>query len=141
MSKPSEYQCNEKIVIFLEEAKLSLAALRLIHACCHYLDQKRGLSLAAMSLSYAKDCTVQSSVLVRTTASPGTNDNDMISNAIRDLAEPGVRKIFEVLEPSKNGRKLTFRFAAGFASGGLMHKKDKFAMVDTAILAALRSPM
>lgn len=140
VSKPNEYVCNEKVVSFLEQAKLSLAALRLTYACCHYLDQRRGLSLAGMSLKNAKTCTVRTLVLVRTTGSPGANDNDMIAEGMEDLAIPRDRKIFEVLKLSENGRRLEFKFATGFASCGLMHKKDKFAMVDTSILAMLRSP-
>ena len=136
MSKTSEYMCHEKIVALLERSNLSLAALRLTHACYHFIDQHPGWRLENMNLTGERCCTARSTEILAFPATPGATDNDMIMDGIRDLEGTA---IFDVLKRSANGRKLMFRFSRRFVKCGTRHKGDLFSMVDLDWIARLRS--
>jgi hypothetical protein len=122
----------------LEGANLSLDALRLVHACYHFLDQHPFWKLELMALPGGKrECTARCTELVACTANKTANDNSMIHQGIADLEG---KRIFDVLELSPNHRTLRFRFCRAFAADGMFYKGDLFAMVDTAQIAALPSP-
>lgn len=42
MSGPNKYRCEEDVVRLLENTKLSVDGLRLVHAMYHYLDNHPG---------------------------------------------------------------------------------------------------
>lgn len=137
MSKKSEYKCHEKIVALLEQANLSLPALRLTHACYHFIDQHPGWNLEFMNLKGHRDCTARCTDLTAYGGTPGSKDNDMIADGIRDLQGKG---IFDVLGKSENGRKVVFRFSRTFVRQGVFYKKDRFSMIDMDWISRLRSP-
>lgn len=137
MSKPSEYRCQEDVLRLLEKHNLSLPALRLVHACHYYVDQHPRWHLGLMTNAGARNCTVRCTDLIAATGTAGAKDNRMIADGIRDLADKG---IFTVLDLSENRRKLTFRFSKSFVNAGTHLKNSRFAMLDTEILAKLRSP-
>lgn len=66
----------------------------------------------------------------------GARDNDMIKHAIPDLQGSN---LFDVLELDASSRKLRFQFSRGFVTKAQEFKGDKFAMIDTDIIAKLRS--
>ena len=86
MSRPSEYRCEEKVVTLLEQAKLSLNALRFVHATYHHLDNNPGWTPSHMSLKPTptddRICTVLAAELCAATATPGANDISMIHEGI-----------------------------------------------------------
>lgn len=138
MSGPSQYRCEADVVALLERRKLSLHALRLVHAMYHYLDNHPGWKPAMMALPATKTddkiATALCAELCATTASPGANDLRMIHNGVRDLENTG---LFEHLEIS--GRKIRFRFSITFAHATQQIKGGKFAMLDCDIIARLHT--
>ncbi|WP_322866054.1 hypothetical protein U5922_007515 [Aquicoccus sp. G2-2] len=137
MSKPSEYLCTERCIRHLESARLSLYALRLVHACHYYIDQTPGLSMQNMALDKSTQYTVRCQTLLEFTGTPKANDFDMIKVGVGQL-QGG--RIFSHLKLSESGRKLTFQFSKNYAYDAMKGKKDKFAFVDVDIVRTLRTP-
>ena len=137
MSKPTEYRCHAKIVALLEQTKLSLAALRLVHACYHCVDQTPYLRLEMMELPGDRSCRVRCTEVMAAVGTRGANDNRMIHQAIRDLEGRG---IFHTLKLDVAAQVLIFQFSKTFVKAGRQNKGDRFAMIDTEVVSALRSP-
>lgn len=139
MSSPRHYRCEEKVVRLLEEKKLSLNALRLVHATYHHLDNHPGWTVSHMKLTEKSGrprvCTALCSILCETTGSPGANDIGMIHEGMRDVADKDLFRILEL-----DGRRLRFRYNHGLADAATLYTKAKFAILDCGIIAQLRSP-
>ncbi|SEK94722.1 hypothetical protein SAMN05444413_104243 [Roseivivax marinus] len=139
MSSPSHYRCEKDVVHLLENKKLSLSALRLVHATNHYLDNHPGWHATHMNLAdnlgQNRVCTALCSILCQTTGSPGANDIGMIHEGMRDLQDADLFRVLEL-----DGRKLRFRYSHSLAEAATIYKKPKFAMLDCSIIAGLRSP-
>ncbi len=139
MSSPSHYRCEENVVQLLEEKKLSLNALRLVHATYHYLDNHPAWLPSQMTLTdkFGNDrvCTALCSILCETTGSPGANDISMIHDGMRDLQGTDMFRVLEL-----NGRRLRFRYGHALAKATTLYKKGKFAILDCGIICRLRSP-
>lgn len=139
MSSPRHYRCEEKVVKLLEERKLSLNGLRLVHATYHYLDNHPGWKPHYMNLKAAdgkeRICTALCAQLCETTGSPAANDINMIHHGIRDLENTDLFRTLKL-----DGRKLRFRFGHRLAAGAEKIKAGKFVVLDCGIIATLRSP-
>lgn len=136
MSKYSEFRCEAGVIKLLEQAELSLAALKLVHACYYLADQNREHCLADMAVHEDYQITVLCADIMLATGSAGANDNRMISNGIRDLAG---KKIFDRIDTSRDGRKVKFRFSRRFLTIAQQFKNGSFAMIDANVLSKLRS--
>lgn len=136
MSKSNEYRCDAKVIEFLEGLELSLAALRLVHACYYLIDQNPRFSLATMSLQKERRFTTLCTHVMQIAGAPGANDNRMIDSGIEDLKG---KKIFDTIEFSENRRKLKFRFSKKFIQAASETKSSRFAMLDMDAIAKLRS--
>lgn len=136
MSKYSEFRCEADVIKLLEQADLSLAALKLVHACYYLADQDRNHCLATMAVNKDYQITVLSADIMIATGSAGANDNRMIIKGIRDLAG---KKIFDRIDTSQDCRKVRFRFSKPFLAATTKYKNGSFAMIDTDVLSKLRS--
>lgn len=139
MSSPRHYRCEEKVVKILEERKLSLNGLRLVHATYHYLDNHPGWEPQYMNLK-APDgkeriCTALCAQLCETTGAPAANDISMIHQGMHDVAGTDLFRTLEL-----DGRKLRFRFGHSLAAGAAKYTNRKFVILDCGIIARLRSP-
>ncbi len=139
MSSPRHYRCEENVVNLLEKKKLSLNALRLVHATYHHLDNHPGWEPSFMAaeplFGGPRICTALCAQLCETTGSPAANDISMIHEGIRDLEGTELFKTLEL-----NGRKLRFRYGHSLATATRKHLKSKFSMIDCGIISKLRSP-
>ena len=139
MFSPQHYRCEENVVTLLEKKKLSLNALRIVHATYHYLDNHTGWTPASMALEETpgknRTCTVLCATLCQTTGSPSANDIGMIHDGLKGLNGTDLFSRLEV-----DGRKLRFRFANALANATKRLINGKFAMLDCGIIAQLRSP-
>ena len=139
MSSPRHYRCEEKVVQLLEKKKLSLNALRLVHATYHHLDNHPGWTPSHMKLTdkfgNERICTALCSILCATTGSPGANDISMIRQGMRDVEDADLFRVLEL-----NGRRLRFRYSSALADATTHYTKAKFAILDCGIIAQLRSP-
>lgn len=136
MSKPSEFLCTERCIRRIEDANLSLYALRLVHGCHFLVDQTPGLSMQNMALHGDRHYTVRCHTLLGVTGTPKANDFDMIRSGIEGLQSSN---IFSHLTLHGNGRKLTFHFQKNYATNAIRAKSDKFAMVDVDEVGTLRT--
>ena len=139
MSRPSEYRCEEKVVTLLEQAKLSLNALRFVHATYHHLDNNPGWTPSHMSLKPTptddRICTVLAAELCAATATPGANDISMIHEGINGVAE---HNLFQHLQ--LDGRKVRFRYSKHMAEAAQPLMKSRFVFLDCDLIARMRSP-
>jgi hypothetical protein len=136
MSKPSEFLCTERCIRHIEDANLSLYALRLVHGCHFLVDQTLGLSMQNMALHADRHYTVRCQTLLEATGTPNANDFDMIREGIKGLQND---KIFNHLKLHESGRKLTFHFQKNYATNAIRAKSEKFAMVDVDEVRTLRT--
>ena len=138
MSLPSQYRCEAQVVTILEKTKLSVNALRLVHAAYHHLDNHPLWVPHQMMLpptpTNDRICRVLCAELCATTGTPGANDLSMVHDGVRDLAGTGLFQHLEI-----DGRKLRFRFSSSFADATQQLKNGRFVMVDCAVLAQLRT--
>jgi hypothetical protein len=138
MSLPSQYRCEAQVVKILEDTKLSVNALRLVHAAYHHLDNHPWWMPHQMMLpptpTNNRICTVLGAELCATTGTPGANDLSMVHDGVRDLAGTGLFQHLEI-----DGRKLRFRLSSRFADATQQLKNGRFVMVDCAIVAQLRT--
>ncbi|WP_370160708.1 hypothetical protein [Limimaricola soesokkakensis] len=136
MSGSNEYRCDVEVVEFLERQELPLAALKVVHACCFLVDQDPRYNLQRMSLRKDLCFNARCKIIMQITGSPGANDNRMIEEGIRDLSG---KAIFERIEISENRQNISFRFSKKFITAASPTKGSRFAMVNTAAIANLRS--
>jgi len=137
MSKSSEFLCTERCIQHIEDANLSLYALRLVHGCHFLVDQTPGLSMQNMALHPDRHYTVRCQTLLEVTGTPKANDFDMVREGIKGLQNAN---IFNQLKRHESGRKLTFHFQKNYATNAIRAKADKFAMVDVDEVRTLRTP-
>lgn len=139
MSSPSQYRCEEKVVTLLENAKLSLNALRFVHATYHHLDNNPGWTPSHMSLKATptddRICTVLAAELCAATAAPGANDISMIHDGIEGVAQ---HNLFQHLQ--LDGRRLRFRYSKHMAEATQPLQKGRFVFLDCDRIARMRSP-
>ncbi|WP_339638297.1 hypothetical protein [uncultured Sulfitobacter sp.] len=136
MSKPSEFLCTERCIQHIEDANLSLYALRLVHGCHFLVDQTPGLSMQNMALHADRHYTVRCQTLLEATGTPNANDFDMIREGIKGLQNG---KVLSHLILHESGRKLTFHFQKNYATNANRAKSEKFAMVDVDEVRTLRT--
>lgn len=137
MSKPSEFLCTERCIKHLENAKLPLYALRLVHACHYYVDQTPGLSMLNLVMNTGQHYTVRCQTLLEATGTPKANDFGMIKKGVEYLQRSS---IFSHLQLNENGRKLTFHFGNRYANDAVRKKSEKFAFIDVDHVRTLRTP-
>jgi len=138
MSLPSQYRCEAQVVKMLEDTKLSVNALRLVHAAYHHLDNHIWWVPHQMMLpptpTNDRICTVLCAELCATTGTPGANDLSIVHDGVGDLAGTGLFQHLEI-----DGRKLRFRLSSAFADATQQLKNGRFVMMDCAIVAQLRT--
>lgn len=138
MSKSSEYKCHANIVRLLESQLLSLQALKLIHGLYFFIDQHPSWTLFEMNGgTNNRICRVRSTEIMAAVGPRGAKDNDMIKGGVRDLQGTG---LLDVLKLSACSRKIEFQFSRRFVRSAEQAKGDMFAMLDTDLVAAMRSP-
>jgi hypothetical protein len=127
MSKTTEYLCPGKIVRRIEETKLSLHGLRVLHALLYYADKEpQGIAAGAFG-SASSPIVVYSGLIPRLVGPQGSND---LLSTNRGIAELSQTDLFETLVHDTTTNHIEYKFASHIARLALRSKKDPFAMID-----------
>ena len=127
MSKTTEYLCHEKIVHMLVHSKLSLHALRVLHALLYSAD-KQPNGIAAGSHGVGPPPLVIATSMIPALVGPVAANGLKSTN--RGLEELSRTNLFEVFEHDTATNHLEYKFAPSVTRLAVRAKKDAFAMID-----------
>lgn len=134
----NRYLCLEKVVTCLENANLSLNALRLTHACLALTEWHPSRTLGAMWLKPDLGYRVRCVDVAATAFPPSLKDHGPIRQAINELMT--ATNLFDHLEIDATGRLLTYRFGRPILKIEWERaKKDAFVLLAPAEFGTFRS--
>ena len=127
MSTTTEYLCPEQIVHMIMRRKLSLHALRVLHALLYCAD-KQPNGIAAGTLGVGPPPLVIATGMIPVLVGPVAANG--LKSTKEGLEELSRTDLFKVFEHDTATNLLEFKFAPSVARLAVRAKRDAFAMID-----------